>query len=222
MSTSSTPARRDSLPADYSETFNRLAAEVRSANIRASLKVNAELINLYWSIGHIILERQADEGWGTKVIARLSADLQREFPLMTGLSPRNLDYMRKFAAEMPEAIVQQAAAQLPWGHVMVLLNLAPGRAAERSEPQEPRSLRQLEYVKKVLAHIRKLCRVVESRMNYNGKAGLFGSRREKPPCTSDLRADSGPSPVRSHVRRAATYRHGATALADTERRPWPR
>jgi len=42
---------------------------------------------------------------------------------MTGLSPRNLDYMRKFAAEMPEAIVQQAAAQLPWGHVMVLLNL---------------------------------------------------------------------------------------------------
>jgi predicted nuclease of restriction endonuclease-like (RecB) superfamily len=123
MSTSSTPARRNSLPADYTETFNRLAAEVRSANIRASLKVNAELINLYWSIGHIILERQTDEGWGTKVIARLSAALQREFPLMTGLSPRNLDYMRKFAAEMPEAIVQQAAAQLPWGHVMVLLNL---------------------------------------------------------------------------------------------------
>jgi predicted nuclease of restriction endonuclease-like (RecB) superfamily len=123
MSTSSTPARRDSLPADYSETLDRLATEVRSANVRATFKVNAELINLYWSIGRIILERQSEEGWGTKVIARLSADLQHEFPSMTGLSPRNLHYMRKFAAEMPGPIVQQPAAQLPWGHVMVLLDL---------------------------------------------------------------------------------------------------
>lgn len=121
-STSSLPARRDGLPVDYSETLNRLAAEVRSANIRATLKVNAELINLYWSIGHIILERQSDEGWGTKVITRLSADLQREFPLMTGLSPRNMRYMRQFAAEFPDPIGQQPAAKLPWGHAMVLLD----------------------------------------------------------------------------------------------------
>lgn len=121
MSTSSTPARRDSLPSDYSETLNRLATEVRSANIRATLKVNAELINLYWSIGNIILERQSDEGWGTKVIARLSADLRREFPLMTGLSPRNLQYMQQFASEFTGPIAQQAVAQLPWGHVTVLL-----------------------------------------------------------------------------------------------------
>ncbi len=123
MSTSSTPARRDSLPADYSETLNRLAVEVRSANIRAARKVNAELINLYWTIGDVILERQAEEGWGTKVIARLSADLRREFPLMTGLSPRNLQYMQQFASGFPGPIAQQPAAQLPWGHVMVLLDL---------------------------------------------------------------------------------------------------
>lgn len=122
MSTS-TPARRDALPDDYAETLQRMAAEVRSANIRATRVVNAELINLYWSIGRIILERQAKEGWGTKVITRLAADLRIEFPHMTGLSPRNLHYMRKFASEVPEAIVQQAAAQLPWGHVMALLDM---------------------------------------------------------------------------------------------------
>lgn len=58
------------------------------------------------------------------MIERLSSDLRREFPNMTGLSPRNLHYMRKFASEMPEAIVQQAVAQLPWGHVTVLLDYA--------------------------------------------------------------------------------------------------
>ncbi len=122
MSTSSTPARRGDLPGDYAETLQRLTAEVRSANIRATLKVNAELINLYWSIGRIILERQSEEGWGTKVIARLSADLRREFPAMRGLSPRNLRYMRQFAAEFSSPIGPQAVAQLPWGHVRTLLD----------------------------------------------------------------------------------------------------
>ncbi len=124
MSASNPPARRITLPEDYDETLARLATEVRAANVRATLHVNRELITLYWNIGRVILERQADEGWGTKVIERLSSDLRREFPNMTGLSPRNLHYMRKFASEMPEAIVQQAVAQLPWGHVTVLLDYA--------------------------------------------------------------------------------------------------
>jgi predicted nuclease of restriction endonuclease-like (RecB) superfamily len=117
------PARRDALPPDYAATLARLVAEVRSANIRATLKINAELIGLYWNIGRIILERQEAEGWGSKVIGRLSSDLRLEFPRMTGLSSRSLHYMRKFAAEVPIEIVQQVAAQLPWGHVMVLLDL---------------------------------------------------------------------------------------------------
>ena len=41
---------------------------------------------------------------------------------MTGLSKRNLTYMRTFAATWPDAIAQQPAAQLPWGHIMVLLD----------------------------------------------------------------------------------------------------
>ncbi len=121
--TERTSARRNELPANYNETLQRLEAEVRTANVRAVRKVNAELINLYWALGRIILERQAAEGWGTKVVTRLSADLLQKFPRMTGLSPRNMQYMQKFASEFPEPIAPQAVAQLPWGHVRTLLDM---------------------------------------------------------------------------------------------------
>jgi predicted nuclease of restriction endonuclease-like (RecB) superfamily len=56
------------------------------------------------------------------VIDRLAADLRRDFPEMTGLSPRNLEYMRAFAEAFPdEEIVQQLVAQLPWGHNVKLI-----------------------------------------------------------------------------------------------------
>ena len=77
---------------------------------------------LYWGIGREIMERQAREGWGSRVIDRLSADLRRDFPDMTGLSARNLKYMRALAETHPDrAFVQQVVARLPWGHVVRLM-----------------------------------------------------------------------------------------------------
>lgn len=70
-----------------------------------------------------ILQQQKKEGWGAKVIDRLAADLKSEFPDLKGLSLRNLKYMRVFAEAWPFfGIVQQLAAQLPWGHHQVLLD----------------------------------------------------------------------------------------------------
>ena len=94
-----------------------LSAAVRSANIRAVRQVNVELITLYWNIGRIIRERQTVEGWGTKVVDRLASDLRREFPHMTGFSPRNLNYMLQLATTFTEPILPQAVAKLPWGHI---------------------------------------------------------------------------------------------------------
>ena len=75
------------------------------------------LIVLYWDIGRSILTRQSLEGWGAKVVERLSTDLRREFRDLQGLSARNLQYMRAFAEAYPDAeIVQRLVAQLPWGH----------------------------------------------------------------------------------------------------------
>jgi hypothetical protein len=91
---------------------------------------------LYWSIGKTIRDRQAEQGWGSKVIDRLGTDLRLEFPEMTGLSPSNLFYMRQLAEAWPNEIVQQAVGQLPWGHVTILLRQPdrPGLVRRRSSP----------------------------------------------------------------------------------------
>lgn len=110
----------DQFPADYPQFLTDVKARIAAARTRAALAVNSELIKLYWEIGREILDREQREGWGAKVINRLAADLRREFPDMTGLSLRNLRYMRAFArawpGESPSSIVQQPVAQLPWGH----------------------------------------------------------------------------------------------------------
>jgi predicted nuclease of restriction endonuclease-like (RecB) superfamily len=109
-------------PTGYPELLASLKARIRDARFRSAFAVNRELIQLYWTIGSDILIRQQSEGWGAKVIDRLAADLQQDFPEMTGLSARNLKYMRAFAEAYPDSdFVQQVVALLPWGHNIRLL-----------------------------------------------------------------------------------------------------
>jgi predicted nuclease of restriction endonuclease-like (RecB) superfamily len=109
--------------AEYATWLESLKTRVRETQIRAAVTANKELVLLYWTIGTEILERQQQQGWGTKVVDRLSQDLLSAFPSMKGLSSRNLKYMRAFAAAWPDsAFVQQVAAQMPWGHNMALLD----------------------------------------------------------------------------------------------------
>ncbi len=110
-------------PSGYRDLLTDLKARIRAAQIRAVLAVNRELIALYWQIGQDILLRQKAEGWGAKVIDRLSRDLKAAFPEMQGLSRTNLLYMRAFAEAWPDdQIVQQAVGQIPWGHNVRLLD----------------------------------------------------------------------------------------------------
>jgi predicted nuclease of restriction endonuclease-like (RecB) superfamily len=116
-------ARTARTPAGYRELLAELKQRIRAAQLRAALSVNRELVLLYWQVGRDILARQARQGWGAKVIDRLSADLRREFPEMKGFSPRNLKYMRAFAAAWDsEPFVQQVVARIPWGHVVRILD----------------------------------------------------------------------------------------------------
>lgn len=128
------------MPADYVQWLADIKNRVSAARRKAALAVNAELVSLYWHIGRDILQRQAAQGWGSKVIDRLGRDLREAFPEMKGFSRANLMYMRAFAEAWTDfEIVQQTVGQLPWGHNVLLLN--------RIKEQEAR----LFYVQKAIA-----------------------------------------------------------------------
>jgi len=99
----------------YPELLQTIKARIRSAQIRALLAVNGELIRLYWEIGQEIDQRQRQEGWGAGVIRKLAVDLHNELPELKGFSERNLKRMLTFyrAYSTVNVIVPQAVAQLP-------------------------------------------------------------------------------------------------------------
>jgi predicted nuclease of restriction endonuclease-like (RecB) superfamily len=135
------PASLTPPPEGYADWLADLKDRIHTAQQRATLVVNRELVLLYWQIGRDILARQATQGWGAKVIERLAHDLREAFPDMKGFSRANLMYMRAFAEAWSEAeIVQQAVGQLPWGHNLVLLT--------RLKSQQQR----LDYARSAIAH----------------------------------------------------------------------
>ena len=129
---SDSPASLTPPPEGYADWLADLKGRIHSAQQRATLAVNRELVLLYWQIGRDILARQAAQGWGAKVIERLAHDLRAAFPEMKGFSPRNLKYMRAFADAWPDAeFVQEVLAQLPWYHQLALLDKLPGPETRR-------------------------------------------------------------------------------------------
>ena len=119
-------------PDGYTDWLRDLKNRIHSAQQRAALAVNRELVLLYWQIGRDILARQASQGWGAKVIERLAHDLRTAFPELKGFSPRNLKYMRAFAEAWPDMeFVQAVLAQLPWYHQLALLDKLPNPEARQ-------------------------------------------------------------------------------------------
>ncbi|MBA4029865.1 MAG: DUF1016 domain-containing protein [Planctomyces sp.] len=102
------------LPADYPAFLESLKCRVQQAQTKAMLSVNRELIQLYWDIGRLIVERQDREGWGKGIVDRLAADVQKAFPGLGGFSPVNIWRMRAFfvAYRRAAAIPSQPATDL--------------------------------------------------------------------------------------------------------------
>lgn len=175
-------------PAGYADWLAELKTRIHTAQQRATLAVNRELVLLYWQIGRDILARQASQGWGAKVIERLAHDLRAAFPEMKGFSRANLMYMRAFAEAWPDAeIVQQAVGQLPWGHNLVLLT-------RLKDPEQ-----RLAYAQSAIAHgwSRNVLNIhIETRLlQRTGKAVTnFDASLPKP--QSDLARESLKDPYR--------------------------
>ena len=110
------------LDSEYKKLIKEIKNRVRTAQISAALAVNQEQIKLYWELGSIILHRQQVAKWGTKLLEEISRDLMAEFPGAKGFSRSNLHYMKQFAEIYPDPqFVQQPVGQLPWGHLILLL-----------------------------------------------------------------------------------------------------
>lgn len=120
---------------DYKTWAEFITAKIKLAHTQAAFKVNTEMLTLYWEIGNSILEKQNQNGWGSKVIDLLSADLTKNFPDNSGFSVRNLKYMRAFAEAYPQfpivqvplaqtenQFVQVPLAQITWYHHISLLS----------------------------------------------------------------------------------------------------
>lgn len=116
--------------------FTTLLVEIKNriqtAQTRAVLSANKELVRLYWDIGRIIQKRQEQEGWGTGVIPRLARELHNEMPALKGFSERNIKRMLAFFRDYPDptVIMPPAVALLtepiiwtvPWAHHVILMD----------------------------------------------------------------------------------------------------
>ena len=114
--------------AEYQEWLSTIKQRIVSVRLRMALAASRELILFYWDLGAMIAQKQAQSQWGDKLIAQLSADLQKAFPDIKGLSASNLKYCLRFfqfytgaqGISTPDSedapIGQQPVDQLPWGH----------------------------------------------------------------------------------------------------------
>ncbi len=182
------PVSLVSTPEGYADWLGDLKTRIHTAQQRAALAVNRELVLLYWQIGCDILARQVSQGWGAKVIERLAHDLRTAFPEMKGFSPRNLKYMRAFAEAWPDAeFVQQAAAQLPWFHLCTLL--------DKLKIREERDW----YLSKAVQHSwsrNVLVMQIETRLLERNASAVTNFEASLPKLQSDLARESLKDPYR--------------------------
>lgn len=111
------------MPENYQDFIQEIKDQIQHERFKTVMSANKAMVLMYWNIGKAILERQKNEGWGAKVIDRMSHDLKESFPGISGFSPRNLKYMRKFAENWQDIeIVQRTVAQIPWRSNITLLD----------------------------------------------------------------------------------------------------
>jgi predicted nuclease of restriction endonuclease-like (RecB) superfamily len=108
---------------DYKAFIQDVKQRIQSAQIKAAIAVNQELLHLYWDLAELIVLKQQEAIWGDQFLTQMSEDLKAEFPDMQGFSVRNLKYMRQWFQfwSINSPIGQQLVAQIPWGHNLVII-----------------------------------------------------------------------------------------------------
>lgn len=111
------------ITSDYRFFINQIKQSITQARTKAIRNVNSELIGLYFSIGKQIVLKQKESSWGEDLIGQIEIDLKTAFSDLSGFSRRNLNYMRALYGFFGEEIkVPQLVAQIPWGHIRLILD----------------------------------------------------------------------------------------------------
>ena len=117
------------IDADYADWIADIKSRYRSAQVKAAVKVNAEKLLFNWQLGRDLVQKKAEERWGSGVVEQVSLDLKREFPDADGFSVRNLWYMKQwylFYTQGEEEILHQADAELQMIEKSICSENAPG------------------------------------------------------------------------------------------------
>lgn len=138
------------LDKDYTRWVKELSSCYRKSQIKAAVRVNSEMLRYYWELGRDIMERDAENKYGSNFYGMLSADLKKSIPNLEGLSPSNIRYSKRFfqlyssiienlqqvAEKLEQRFFQQVAEKsltplewlestlfsVPWGHHMLLVD----------------------------------------------------------------------------------------------------
>ncbi|MFZ1457944.1 MAG: PDDEXK nuclease domain-containing protein [Saprospiraceae bacterium] len=106
---------------EYRIFFEDIKEQIRKSQYEAFKLVNKELIDLYWTIGKMIVEKQEKQGWGKSIVEVLSEDLQKEFPGVQGYSISNLWRMRSFYIEyQADTKLAPLVREIGWSHNIVI------------------------------------------------------------------------------------------------------
>lgn len=134
----------------YGSLLGEIKERIRSAQLAALRSVNRELIELYWDIGRLIVQRQHGETWGRAIVENLSTDLRAEFPGISGFSSPNLYRMRQFyEAYQGDEILSPLVREISWTKNLVIMDRCK-EAAEREF--YIRRTSQFGWSKNVLVH----------------------------------------------------------------------
>ena len=98
---------------EYLEWIKDLGTRFRRSQIKAAVKVNEEMLHFYWELGHDIVERDAENHYGSRFFSILSHDLKEATSMTSGLSERNIRYAKDFYLlyNQEVGILQQPAAK---------------------------------------------------------------------------------------------------------------
>jgi len=165
---------------EYKSFLKQLKQKIQTSQIKASIRVNEELLKLYWDMAQMIIAKQKESSWGDSIIQKISRDLQEEFPNIKGFSKTNLLYMKKWYLFWSDVNLPQVVGEIfkiPWGHNREIIT----KTKDKEEA--------IYYVKQTLHYgwsRAVLVHQIESRLYHREGKAITNFETKLPPLQSDL------------------------------------